>query len=235
MNVYELYYWNHIPGRGEFVRLVLAEVGASYRDVAREEGNGVIMAFYEHERPEHPVFAPPILKDGELVIAQVANICQYLAIKHGLVEQDLGRRALANQLQLTIADAVMSVHDTHHPLGKSLYYEEQKEAAKERARFFTSSRLEQWLEYFAKVLEYNRGDYLLGGFTYPDLSLFQLLEGIHYAFPEAYGRVIAKYRALDVLRERVRDRERIAAYLRSPARQNFNEDGIFRRYPELDE
>lgn len=235
MSDYELFYWSHIPGRGEFVRLVLAEAGASYRDVAREEGNGVIMAFYQHERPEHPVFAPPILKHGGLVLAQVANICQYLAIRHGLVGEDLGARALANQLQLTIADAVMSVHDTHHPLGKSLYYEEQKTAAKERARFFTSSRLEHWLDYFAQVLEYNRGDYLLGHFTYPDLSLFQLLEGIQYAFPNAYRRVIAKFRALDILRERVRDRERVAAYLRSSSRLNFNEDGIFRRYPELDE
>jgi hypothetical protein len=36
------------------------------------------------------------------------------------------------------------------------------------------------------------------------------------------------------LRERVRELPRIAAYLASGRRMPFNQDGIFRRYPELD-
>ncbi|MEO0814023.1 MAG: glutathione S-transferase family protein, partial [Myxococcota bacterium] len=146
---YELYYWNHLPGRGEFVRLVLAEAGASYRDVAREEGNDTILEFYRQERQEHPVFAPPVLVDDGLAIAQVANICQYLAIRHGLIGDGPAERAIANQLQLTVADAVMSTHDTHHPLGKALRYEEQKEPAALRAKAFTSERMEHWLEKYS--------------------------------------------------------------------------------------
>jgi len=238
MSEYELYYWPTIQGRGEFVRLVLEELGAPYRDVARaseKEGGGVasVIAMRRHQHPGHPAFAPPVLKDGELMIAQTANICLYLGKKHDFVPPGDGW-ALANQLQLTIADVTSEAHDTHHPLGSHLYYEEQKEAALVRGRFFAKERMSQWLDYFEKVIEHNGGEYLLGAISYVDLSLFQLVAGLEYAFPRAFAAHSAKVPRVVALHDAIAARPRVAAYLDSPRRIPFNEEGIFRHYPELD-
>ena len=235
---YELYYWPSIQGRGEFVRLVLEELGATYRDVARlpeSEGGGVgpILTIRRHQHAAHPAFAPPVLKDGDLLIAQTANICLYLGRKHDFVPPGDGW-ALANQLQLTIADVTSEAHDTHHPLGSNLYYEEQKEAALVRGKFFAKERMPQWLGYLEKVAEHNGGEFLLGALSYVDLSLFQLLSGLEYAFPTAFAQHTHETPRLLALRDAVASRPRVAAYLNSPRRIPFNEDGIFRHYPELD-
>lgn len=227
---YELYYWPTIQGRGEFVRLVLEEAGAKYVDVAREpHGVKTMMKVMKETEAPQP-FAPPFLRAGKLTIAQTANICAFVAAKHGLVPDDEGSRAHAMQLQLTVADVVAEAHDTHHPISTGLYYEDQKPAAKKRAKAFREERMPKFLGYFERALQ---GDYLLGEFSYVDLSLFQLLSGLEYAFPRAYERVAGK--KLLALRDRVAARPRIAAYLASKRRIPFNEDGIFRRYPELDD
>ncbi len=237
---YELYYWPNIPGRGEFVRLVLEEAGAPYVDVARKprgEGDGfeAVVAFYAGKHEGHPIFAPPVLKYGDLVLAQTAAICDYLGRLHGLTPDDEAGAAHALELQLTVADLVLEAHDTHHPLGVALYYEDQKPEAKRRAAQFTSERLPRFLGYFERVLEHNGGDWLVGSaISHADLSLFQALEGLEYAFPHAFARASADTSGLLAHRERVRARPRIAAYLASERRMAFNEEGIFRRYPELD-
>jgi glutathione S-transferase len=237
---YELYYWPMIQGRGEFVRLVLEEAGASYVDVARQpeaEGGGIdaVLAFYNRERDGHPPFAPPVLKAGELVLAQTANICLFLGRRHGLAPTEESGWLLANQLQLTIADLVDEIHDTHHPLGVSLYYEDQREAARQRASVFLDERLPRFLDYFERVLEHNGGEHLLGAsVSYVDLSLFQVLCGTDYAFPAAYAKQMAHRAGLRRLREHIAGRPRVAGYLQSERRIPFNEHGIFRHYPELD-
>ena len=182
------------------------------------------------ESTELRPFAPPFLRAGELTIAQSANICAFLAARHDLVPRDEGSRLHALQLQLTIADVVAEVHDTHHPISTGLYYEDQKPSAKKRARGFREERMPKFLGYFEKAL---RGKYLLDKFSYVDLSLFQLLSGLEYAFPRAFARVASK--KLLAHRDRIAERKRIAAYLASPRRIPFNEDGIFRHYPELDD
>ncbi|HSJ98564.1 MAG TPA: glutathione S-transferase family protein [Myxococcota bacterium] len=237
---YELYYWPEIPGRGEFVRLVLEDAGAPYVDVARQpsgEGGGTeaVLAFYAGRREGHPVFAPPVLKQGELVLAQTAAICHFLGRRHGLAPRDEAGEAHALELQLTIADLVGEAHDTHHPLGASLYYEDQEPEAKRRAAGFVGERLPRFLGYFERVLRHHGGAYLLGdAATHADLSLFQALEGLAYAFPRGFERASEAAPGVLALRRRVRERPRIAAYLASERRMVFNEDGIFRRYPELD-
>ncbi len=237
---YELYYWPNIPGRGEFVRLVLEEAGAPYVDVGRQpraEGGGVeaVIAFYAGKSDGHPIFAPPVLKQGELVLAQTAAICHFLGRRHGLAPADEAGDAHALELQLTIADLVGEVHDTHHPISAALYYEDQKPAAKRRAAHFVGERLPRFLGYFERVLEHNGGGVLVGaGISHADLSLFQALEGLAYAFPRAFATASAATPGLLALRERVRTRPRIAAYLASARRMAFNQEGIFRRYPELD-
>ena len=238
---YELYYWPEIPGRGEFVRLVLEDAGVPYVDVGREEqaqggGVGAVLAFYEGRNAGHAVFAPPVLKHGELVIAQTAAICHFLGRRHGLAPGDEAGDAQALELQLTIADLVAEVHDTHHPIASSLYYEEQKDAAKQRAKHFVDQRLPRFLAYFERVLQRNGGEVLVGQrVTHADLSLFQALEGLAYAFPRAYARASTTTPAVRALAGRVRARPRIAAYLASDRRMPFNQQGIFRHYPELDE
>lgn len=237
---YELYYWPNIPGRGEFVRLVLEEADAPYDDVARKpraEGGGIeaVVSFYAGRHEGHPVFAPPVLRHGDLVLAQTAAICDFLGRRHGLTPADEAGAAHALELQLTLADLVNEAHDTHHPLGAALYYEDQKPEAKRRAAQFTAERMPRYLGYFERVLQQSGGDWLVGSaITHADLSLFQALEGLAYAFPRAFASASAGAPGLLAHRERVRTRPRIAAYLASERRMAFNEEGIFRRYAELD-
>jgi glutathione S-transferase len=239
---YELYYWPTIQGRGEFVRLALEEAGAEYIDVARlsaRQGGGeaALMRFPERQAIEHAPFAPPFLKAGGLVIAQTANILQFLGPHLGLAPQAAAGRIWAHQLQLTISDLVTEVHDTHHPIATSLYYEDQKPAARRRAGDFRESRLPKFLDYFEQVLTQNsKGSrHLVGArLSYVDLSMFQVIEGLRYAFPKAMARLAPGYARLMDLHGRVAVRPRIAAYLSSKRRLPFSEEGIFRHYPELD-
>jgi glutathione S-transferase len=238
---YELYYWPTIQGRGEYVRLALEEAGASYRDVARESGRraGVpaLLRYLDSSRVDRPPFAPPFLKSGRLVIGQTANILLYLGPRHGLVPGTEAARLWAHQLQLTIADFVTEIHDTHHPIASGLYFEEQRKEARRRAADFLMHRAPKYLAYFESlfVSRSSRGGYVLGTkLTYVDLSLFQIVAGLSYAFPRAMAKSARRYPRLFALHERVTERPRIAAYLASPRRIPFNDEGIFRHYPELD-
>lgn len=236
---YELYYWPSIQGRGEFIRLTLEDAGADYVDVARlpKRGGGVpaLMRMLEDESVARAPFAPPFLKAGNLVIAQTANILLYLGPRLGLVPKREAGRFWAHQLQLTIADWLLEVHDVHHPIAGGLYYEDQKREAKRRAGHFRAERLPQWLDYFEQVIERNRSGYAMGrAATYVDLSLFQMIAGLRYAFPRAMARLERKQPRLAALHDRVAARPRIAAYLASTRRIPFNQQGIFRHYPELD-
>jgi glutathione S-transferase len=240
---YELYYWPGIQGRGEFVRLALEEAKATYVDVAREpakSGGGVraLMAMLEGEARGRAPFAPPFLRDGDVVVSHVANILNYLGPKLGLAPDDEASRVFAHGLQLTITDLVVEVHDTHHPISNALFYEDQRNEAKARAAAFLSDRLPKYLGYFERVLNDNPagpthavGDDL----TTVDLSLFQLWEGLAYAFPRAMAGADKRYPALAALLASVAARPNVAAYLASKRRIPFNESGIFRHYPELDQ
>jgi glutathione S-transferase len=236
---YELYYWAGIQGRGEFVRLALEEAGADYADVAREAGGeGAMMRLLDGEEVERPPFAPPYLKAGRLLIGQTANILFYLGPRHDLVPASEAGRLWAHQLQLTIADFVDEVHDTHHPIASSLYYEDQRPEAERRTADFLKSRVPKYLGYLEKVLERNkaRGGHLIGArLSYPDLSLFQVLAGLRYAFPQAMARFVPNYPRVVALHDTVAARPRVATYLASNRRIAFNQHGIFRHYPELDE
>jgi glutathione S-transferase len=235
---YQLYYWDGLQGRGEFVRLALEEAAIPYDDVARrKKGMPALMASLDGDQVEHPSFAPPVLGAGELLIGQTANILMFLGAQHGLAPRAEAGRLWANQLQLTIADIVNEAHDTHHPLSTNLYYEDQKKEAKVRAKEFREVRIPKFLNYFERVLAHNpgRGGFAIGSrLSYVDLSLFQLIEGLRYAFPKAMARQEGDYRRLVALRDKVAARPNIAAYLASKRRIPFNENGIFRRYPELD-
>jgi glutathione S-transferase len=235
---YELYYWPGIQGRGEFVRLALAAAGTDYIDVAREKnGMRAMLRLLEDEKVATTPFAPPFLKTGRLLIGQTANILLFLGTRHGLAPKDEAGRLWTHQLQLTIADLVVEAHDTHHPIASGLYYEDQKREAKRRAEDFRDNRLPKFLGYFEEVLARNpRGPrHLVGArLTYADLSLFQIVEGLAYAFPRAMKRTSRRTPKIAALRDRVAARPRIAAYLASERRIPFNEQGLFRRYPELD-
>jgi glutathione S-transferase len=240
---YELYYWDGLQGRGEFIRLALEESGADYVDIARGseksgQGTAAMMALLNSRTEPHPPFAPPFLKDGDRIVSQVANILMYLGPKLDLAPRAAKLRYFANGLQMTIMDMVAEIHDTHHPIAPSRYYEDQKDAAQERAANFIQNRMPKFLGYFERVLKQNpRGDkHAVGNaLSYVDLSLFQVIEGLHYAFPRATKRVEATYPALAALHAAVRARPKIARYLSSKRRIPFNETGIFRRYPELDQ
>jgi glutathione S-transferase len=234
---YELYYWPGIQGRGEFVRLALEEAGAPYVDVARQDGAGALMAMWDNDASTTPPFAPPFLKDGKRLIGQSANILLYLGDRHGLAPKTDAGRLWTHQIQLTISDLVVEAHDTHHPLGGDFYYEDQKEESAKRAALFCKARMPKFLDWFEAILARNpKGDeHLVGArLTYADLSLFQVVEGLSYALPKAAKRALAKTPRVVALRDRVAGRPRIRKYLASDRRIPFNEDGIFRCYPELD-
>jgi glutathione S-transferase len=248
--VYQLYYWPDIQGRGEFIRLALESAGAPYVDVARgseSEGQGVsaLLALLQDPKIAHPPFAPPVLVHGKHVIAQTAAILLYLGPLLRLVGKGEVDRRWAHQIQLTIADMVKEAHDTHHPVSTSLYYEDQKPEALCASQQFCATRIPKYLTWFETVLERNRrnaprqpegtGPHLLGArLSYVDLSLFQLVQGLQYAFPKATSRALAKTPLVAALNVAVPRHKRLAAYLTSERRIAFNEDGIFRRYGELD-
>jgi len=236
---YELYYWPEIQGRGEFVRLALEDAGADYIYVARlpKRGMAAMMRFLESRSVEHPPFAPPFLKAGKLVIAQTAAILLFLGPRLHLVPKEEVSRLWAHQLQLTIADWVGEVHDTHHPISGGLYYEEQKREAKQRAADFRDNRLPKFLDYFEQILKRKpKGtDTLVSkAVSYADLSLFQMIAGLRYALPRRMEKLEPKYPRLVALHDRIAARPRIAGYLSSLRRLPFNQEGIFRHYPELD-
>lgn len=238
---YELYYWPTIQGRGEFVRLTLEAAGASYADIARQSGRGkgvpALLNLTENEAAKQPPFAAPILKAGNLTIAHTANILMYLAPRLGLVPKQEAARLWAHQLQLSITDFVAEIHDVHHPIASSLYYRQQKTEAMRRARFFRTRRLPRYLDYFEQILR-NKSrakQHLVGNeLSYVDLSVFQVLAGLGYAFPGTMKRLQARYPRLVVLCHTVMAHKRVAAYLRSRRRIAFNQQGIFRHYLELD-
>jgi glutathione S-transferase len=239
---YELFYWPGIQGRGEFVRLALEAAGAPYVDVARGRGSGrgvaaLTAALAGRAAPFTP-FAPPFLRDGEIIVSHVANILEYLGPKLGLAPRQEAQRLFAHGLQLTITDLVAEVHDTHHPISTERYYEDQKAEAKARATAFLNERAPKYLGYFERVLADNPagkahavGDRL----TTVDLSLFQVWVGLAYAFPRAFAGAGDRYPALAVLAAKVAAHPNVAAYLASDRRIPFNESGVFRHYPELDQ
>jgi glutathione S-transferase len=236
---YQLYYWPSIQGRGEFVRLALEEAGADYADIARRSGKGLGMPALNRMLDSglhNPPFAPPILKAGRLVIAQTANILFYLGPRHGLAPKDEAGRLWVNQVQLTIADFVAEIHDTHHPIVNSLYYHQQKKEAKRRSKHFTAERMTKFLGYFERVLAARgkRRPFVAGRLSYADLSLFQVIDGLRYAFPKSLAKQQADCPLLLDLHARIAARPNIAAYLASKRRLAFNQYGIFRHYPELD-
>ena len=232
---YELYYWPEIQGRGEYVRLALEEAGAGYVDVARgPRGTSAMMKMMDGHGGTPP-FAPPFLKAGKLVIGQTANILLYLGARHGLAPKTEAGRLWVHQLQLTVTDLVAEIHDTHHPLGPSLYYEDARPAAKRRTADFWDERVPKYLGYFEGLLDADGGAYVTGRrLTYVDLSLFQIVEGLRYAFPKRMKTFEKDIPGLVGLRDRVAARPNIKAYLESERRIAFNEQGIFRRYKELD-
>jgi len=234
---YELYYWPDAQGRGEFIRLALEEAGADYVDVGRRGQRGVdaMLKLMNNARALRPPYAPPFLRAGKLVIAQTANILLYLGPRLGLAPREEAAALWLHQLQLTISDLVVEIHDTHHPVTTYLYYEEQRPAAKRRTADFWRYRIPKLLGYFERVLARSGGAYVLGRrLSYVDLSLFQIIEGLRYAFPSRMKRFERKVPDLVALHDRVAQRPRIAAYLASDRRIPFSQWGIYRYFKEVD-
>jgi glutathione S-transferase len=233
---YDFYYWPTVQGRGEFVRLALEEAGADYVDVARRKGGeDKMLRLMESRREKHPPFAPPFLKAGKHVIAQTANVLFWLGPRIGLSPKDEATRLWVHQLQLTVTDLVVEIHDTHHPVTSWLYYEEQRPAAKRRTHDFWRYRVPKFLGYFERLLDKSGGPYVLGRrLSYIDLSLFQIVEGLRYAFPKRMKRFERRVPKLIALRDRVAKRPRIAAYLASDRRIPFSQWVIYRYFKELD-
>jgi glutathione S-transferase len=239
--VYELFYWPSIQGRGEFVRLALEAAAAPYRDIGRlpaEEGGGIkaLTAVLAETEGGGPFFAAPVLRHGAVTLSHTAAILQYLGPRLGLVPDDEASRLKANHVQLTITDFVLEAHDVHHPIASSLYYHDQKPESARRAELFIKNRIPKYLGYFERVLASNgTGAHAVGdALSYVDLSLFQIMAGLGYAFPNALSRVTSTVPHLVALQGRVAAVPAEAGYLASPRRVPFNEHGVFRHYPELD-
>lgn len=183
-DAYELIYWPSIPGRGEFIRLLFEEAGVPYSDIAKkpDEAVSAVMGYISTDAVgdalNPPPLAPPILKHGDLVIHQTPTILLYVAPRLGLAPKEGNGVWHLNQIVLTILDGLSNeVHDTHHPIGVDLYYDDQKVEAKRRAKLFTDQRLPKFLGYIQRVLDSKTsgdGPWLYGGsLTYADLVLFQ--------------------------------------------------------------
>lgn len=231
---YDLWYWPTIQGRGEFVRLPLEAAGIAYRDRAREDGADALVADMKARGARGP-FAPPYIVDGEVAVAQVANILAWLAERHDIAPASAADRSWLHQIQLTIADMVAEVHNIHHPVDMMAYYDDQKAEAARAATQFRENRIPKYFGHFEAALGSNAGDWLAGArWSYADTSLFQLVAGLRYMFPQRMAAVAGDYPRLARLHDAVAALPGIATYLASDRRLPFNEDGIFRHYPELD-
>ena len=239
---YEFFYWPEIQGRGEFVRLALEDAGAAYIDVARgseNDGRGVpaMLSLMRGEGTSHIPFAPPFLRDGDVIVSHTAAILLYLGRRIGLAPTDEEGRLRTHEIQLTITDIVQEVYNSHHPIDEDKWFHEQKIEAIARAAVFRKDRMPKFLGWFERILEANPlgADHLVGRFvTYADLSLFQLIEGLRFAFPLASERELAKLPRVMALHNAIAERPRLKAYVASERRVPFQETGIFRQYPELD-
>lgn len=233
---YDLWYWSGIPGRGEFVRLALEAANIPYKEKVRlAHDHDQALLDDMAEARDDPPFAPPYLVvDDRTTIAQTANILFYLGERHGLAPHDVTGRLWVHQLQLTLADLVTEAHDVHHPVGAGLYYEDQKPEAARRAEEFRHERMPKFLGHFERVLK-RRGRWLAGGkhWTYVDLSLFHVVEGLRHAFPRRMVSLTPKLKHVLALHEDVSALPELKSYLGSDRRLPFG-DGIFRHYPELD-
>lgn len=234
---YDLYYWPEIQGRGEFVRLVLEAAGADYRDMARLDvpggGTDGMMSLMEKGYRGARPFAPPFLIDGDILLSQTEVIAAHIGEKHGLAPAGSAARAFARSVAATTADVVAEAHDVHHPVGVSLYYEDQKPEALRRATEFRAQRIPKFLGWYESLI--GGPGFLFGAtLSYADLGLFQLVEGLRYAFPRRMAALAADYPKVMRLASEVSAAPRVAAYLASERRLPFSEDGIFRHYPELD-
>ncbi len=232
---YGLWYWPDIEGRGEFVRLPLEAAGVDYVECAREHCVETLVADMERHAAARGPFAPPYLELDGILIAQVANILLFLGDHHHFGAVNIADRFWLNQLQLTVADMVAEVHNVHHPLDVSLAYEEQKDAALKAAAAFREDRIPKFLDYFEHAAKASPGEWLIDHrWTYVDTSLFQLVEGLRYMFPKRMATIEAEYPAVVRVHDLVADLPGIRAYRKSDRRLPFNEQGIFRHYPELD-
>ncbi|KAG5915913.1 hypothetical protein E4U42_007875 [Claviceps africana] len=244
---YELIYWPGIPGRAEFIRLLFEEAGVAYLDTAKKESEAVsrvtalTAAENKGDKNNAPALACPALKHGDVMLFQTPNILLYLAPKLGLAPAAGNAMYQLNQIVLTILDFLSNeVHDTHHPMGPSATYEDQKPEAKKRAESFKTDRLPKFLAYIQRVLDgeaSGEGPWLHGGnFTYADLVLFQGIHGTEFAFPNTMKKMrdSGKYDGVFNLVRAVGDRPNIKEYLTSDRRASYS-TGIWRHYPELDE
>ena len=234
---YDLYYWPEIQGRGEFVRLVLEAAGADYRDMARLDvsGGGTegMFAMMEKGVGGAKPLAPPFIVDGDILVSQAAIAAAYLGEKLGLAPEDEPGRLFARAVAATTADFVAEAHDTHHPVGTSLYYEDQKPEALRRATEFRDQRMPKFLGWYESLI--GTSGHLVGDrLSYADLGLFQVVEGLRYAMPKRMAAIEADYPKVIRLAAKVAAHPKIAAYLASERRVPFSTDGIFRHYPELD-
>ena len=232
---YELFYWPGLQGRGEFARLALEDAGAEYVDVVRKDGVSAMTALMKSGT--QPQFAPPFLRDGDLIVGQTAAILLHLGGRLGLAPEDEAGKLWTHQIQLTVSDLTQEAHDTHHPVGNSLYYDDQKPESARKSKNFRDERIPKYLGWFESVLSANSAsDATLVGAThsYADLSLFQVIAGLRYAFPKATARALKQVPGVVAVHDRVAQRPRLRAYLDSDRRIAFNQDGIFRHYPELD-
>jgi len=234
---YELYYWSDIPGRGEYVRLALEAAGADYVDRAREEGDAFIEAMLKDKRTQYRAFAPPMLKDGDILVGQTAAILLYLGVRLNLSPIDEGQRLWTHQIQLTIEEWINEAHATHHPIGLHRTYAEQKREAQRRAKYFREHSALAYFAWFEAILDRNAqgAPHLVGSrLSYVDLSLFQTIAGLNYAFPNFMRRTMPKYPRVRQLYGAIAGHDRVSGYLGSKRRPPFTEAGIFRHYPELD-
>ncbi|OJD36217.1 glutathione s-transferase [Diplodia corticola] len=252
---YELLYHPGIPGRGEYIRLVLEAAGAPYSDVANEKGSAGYATVQAlccsatstgDDDGNPPVFAPPALrvagagKGGRaLLVAQTPNILAYLAPRVGLAPADEADALHANQVVLTALDLSNETHDSHHPIAVSLYYEDQKEEAARRAVDFRENRIPKFFGYFERTLKGNeglgKGKYLVGDkLSHADTTVWQVIDGLLFAFPK---ELQARKEEFPLIFEKfypgIKEEKGLKEYLASDRRLKYSQ-GLFRHYPELD-
>ena len=205
-------------GRGEIIRLVLAEAGQDWQEHVVARGtppvNGRPTDFPALQATgELPFNALPVWEEpGGFRLAQSAAIANHLARAHGLRGKSAAEEA-------KVDEALGAADDVRMELRKVFTAAPEQRAAA-RAEL-AEKALPRWFGFLERLLKANHGGtgYLVGdGLTVADLALWYAVE---LAVDNELGAALPAHPLLEAWYRRVAARPRIAGYLKSPRRPAF--------------
>ncbi|XP_068114060.1 glutathione S-transferase P 1-like [Hyperolius riggenbachi] len=194
-----------LRGRGEPIRLLLADNGASWKE------NVVQFSDWSEKSPvkEKAVFGQmPKFSDGELDLYQSNTILRYLGRKFGV--------AGSNDREIALVDMVNDgVEDLRQKFFRFVFFELKTEKGKENYE----KDLPKHLKCFERILSNNSNGtkFTVGDkISYADYNLLDILHCHQHFFPDC----LSSFPLLTAYKERIESRSKLSEYLNSEQRSS---------------